>query len=119
MLFLRRAFLQDAPHIRQRYPSLFIWDNPLFQDPLYLSHEARARQMANDFAVQASLMLRDALPELVNLVSTNFASINQTLRGFDDRVSQELVSAAVRESPTYLSRTGASRDDSRVLALHS
>lgn len=30
------------------------------------------------------------MPELVNLVGTNFVSINQTLRGFDDRVSQEL-----------------------------
>ncbi|WVO21620.1 uncharacterized protein IAS62_002929 [Cryptococcus decagattii] len=90
MLFLRRAFLQDAPHLRHRYPNLRIWDNPLFQDPLYLSHEARARQVANNSAVQASLRLRDALPELVNLVGTNFASINQTLRGFDDRVSQEL-----------------------------
>lgn len=76
--------------------------------------------MANDSALQASLMLRDALSKLVNFVSTNFASINQTIRGFDDdRVSQGLVSAAVRESPTYLSRTGASRDDSGVLALHS
>lgn len=54
--------------------------------------------MANDSALQASLMLRDALSKLVNFVSTNFASINQTIRGFDDRVSQGLVSAAVRES---------------------
>nr|KIR87555.1 hypothetical protein I308_02500 [Cryptococcus tetragattii IND107] len=50
--------------------------------------------MANDSALQASLMLRDALSKLVNFVSTNFASINQTIRGFDDRVSQGLVSAA-------------------------
>lgn len=69
MIFLRWTFLQDAPHLWQLYPDLYIWQDPLFQDPLYLIHKAHACQVVNSSTVQASLRLRDALPELVDLVT--------------------------------------------------
>lgn len=83
---LRITFLQDVVHWRTRLPEYFLWENALFQDPLYLNFEQQARAQSEHQSVNFSVDAQRVMPEITTTITTYQAAHEQRLVTINGRM---------------------------------
>ncbi|TYJ57542.1 hypothetical protein B9479_001624 [Cryptococcus floricola] len=106
---LRESFLQDAPHLKRLFPDLYVWRNPIFQNPLFTDFEERALAVSESEHLSVNSVVSQAMPELADCLITNFRGVfdhldrlseNQSLFG-EQMHDMQLQRADARDNDRY------------------
>jgi len=79
LIELRPIFLQDAVLLCQQMPNHFIFQQPLFDSPAFHAFERNLLQLIAVEQMPAEQRLQAAMPQLVDLVASGFASTIQAV----------------------------------------
>ncbi|RXK35195.1 hypothetical protein M231_07566 [Tremella mesenterica] len=88
IMSLREVFLQDVPHLRKAYPSLYIFNHPLFADEEYLRYEGHALTRTITNEKQYDDRIAQALPILHDLLQTQTRAQQQSFQDILGNVLQ-------------------------------
>ncbi|RXK34682.1 hypothetical protein M231_08061, partial [Tremella mesenterica] len=88
IISLQEVFLQDVPHLRKAYPSLYIFNHPLFADKEYLRYEGHALTCTITNEKQYDNRIAQALPILHDLLQTQTRAQQQLFQDILGNVFQ-------------------------------